>query len=36
MADPGWNPAQIYDGYRFAGHLPRRGLISPATCPAGG
>lgn len=35
MADPGWNPAQISN--RFAGHhLPRRGLISPATSPAGG
>ena len=24
---PGWNPARIYDDYRFAGHLPRRGLL---------
>jgi uridine phosphorylase len=24
---PGWNPARLYDEYRFAGHLPRRGLL---------
>ncbi|MEV2213350.1 nucleoside phosphorylase [Streptomyces sp. NPDC050997] len=27
MSNPSWNPAQIYDDYRFAGHLPRRGLM---------
>jgi uridine phosphorylase len=27
MPDADWNPAEIYDTYRFAGNLPRRGLV---------
>jgi len=27
MPDADWNPAEIYDSYRFADNLPRRGLV---------
>ncbi|MFF5991191.1 nucleoside phosphorylase [Prauserella flavalba] len=27
MEQPGWNPTEPYDTYRYAGNLPRRGLL---------